>query len=242
MTHGAWQLARHALLATGHDAPADQDPDAPEIAPELSEAGAEVLAHASMESVWLRNSLRGAVALAAAVCIGQLVDVHNAYWIVLGTLSVLRSHALGTGSSVLEAVAGTLAGILLGGVIVAVTGTNEVLLWVLLPFAVFAAAWAPRAVSFLAGQAAFSLLVLILFNLLEPIGWRIGIVRAEDVLIGCAVSLVVGLLLWPRGATAVLRGAVRASYEASIAYRATVVANPPAAGGPGEPPSASGGA
>ncbi len=224
LTHGTWQLGRHALLATGRQAPDEQDPEAPAAAPELAEAGTEVLAHASMRSVWLRNSLRGAIALAAAVCIGQLVDAHNAYWIVLGTLAVLRSHALGTGSSVVQALLGTLAGILLGGAIVLATGTNDVVLWILLPPAVFAAAWAPKAVSFLAGQAAFSLLVLILFNLLEPVGWRLGILRVEDVAIGCAVSLVVGLLLWPRGAAAVVRGALRASYDASTAYTATVVA------------------
>lgn len=224
LTYGAWQLGRHALLATGRDAPAEQDPDAPATAPELAEAGAEVCAHASMKSVWLRNSLRGAVALAAAVLVGQLADAHNAYWIVLGTLAVLRSHALGTGSSVVQALAGTLAGILIGGAVVTVTGTDEVVLWLLLPPAVFAAAWAPKAVSFLAGQAAFSLLVLVLFNLLDPIGWRIGLLRVEDVAIGCAVSLVVGLLLWPRGAADVVRHALRASYDASTAYTATVVA------------------
>ena len=142
---------------------------------------------------------------------------------MLGTLSVLRSHALGTGSSIVEALMGTLVGIVVGGVIVLGVGPHDWVLWTLLPVAVFVAAWAPKAVSFLAGQAAFSLLVLILFNLLDPIGWRIGLVRVEDVAIGCAVSLVVGALLWPRGAAAVLRGAVRASYEASTAYTQTVV-------------------
>ena len=223
LTHGTWQLGRHALLGAGHDAPVEQDPEAPPVVPELSEAGSQVIAQASMKSVWLRNSLRGAVALAAAVCIGQLVDAHNAYWIVLGTLSVLRSHAQGTGSSIVEALLGTLAGIVLGGAIVVAAGSHAWVLWILFPVAVFAAAWTPKAVSFLAGQATFSLLVLILFDLLDPIGWRIGLVRAEDVAIGCAVSLVVGALLWPRGAAAVLRGAVRASYEASTAYAQTVV-------------------
>ncbi len=224
LTYGSWQLGRHVLLATGRDAPDEQDPDAPPTASELAEAEAEVRAHASMESVWLRNSVRGAIALAAAVFVGQRADAQNAYWIVLGTLSVLRSHALGTGSSIVAALAGTLVGIVAGGAIVIATGADEAVLWALLPLVVFTAAWAPKAVSFLAGQAAFSLLVLILFNLIEPVGWRLGIVRAEDVLIGCAVSLVVGLLLWPRGAAAVVRGAVRASYDASTAYTATVVA------------------
>ena len=126
------------------------------------------------------------------------------------------------------------------------TGSDDAVLWALLPAAVFAAAWAPRAVSFLAGQAAFSLLVLILFNILDPVSWRIGIVRVEDVAIGCAVSLLVGLLLWPRGAAAVVRAALAASYDASAAYTATVVSilqgRTPAQGSPPRAPGGAGGA
>ena len=58
----------------------------------------------------------------------------------------------------------------------------------------------PRRSSFGAGQAAFTVTVLIIFNILQPAGWSLGLVRIEDVALGCAVSLVVGLLLWPRGA------------------------------------------
>ena len=61
-------------------------------------------------------------------------------------------------------------------------------------------------ISFVAGQAAFTLLVVILFNIIEPVGWRVGLTRIEDVAIGCGVSIGVGLLFWPRGATAALGG------------------------------------
>ena len=40
------------------------------------------------------------------------------FWIVLGTLSVLRSNALGTGSSILSALAGTAVGIFVGAALV----------------------------------------------------------------------------------------------------------------------------
>ena len=76
--------------------------------------------------------------------------------------------------------------------LVALIGTNTTLLWVLLPLAVLFAGLAPAAISFAAGQAAFTLTLLILFNILAPEGWQIGLVRIEDVAIGCAVSLAVG--------------------------------------------------
>ena len=49
---------------------------------------------------------------------------------------------------------------------------------------------------------------MILFNIIDPAGWRVGLVRIEDVAIGCAVSLVVGVLFWPRGAGAALSRAL----------------------------------
>ena len=63
---------------------------------------------------------------------------------------------------------------------------------------------APATISFAAGQAAFTLTLLILFNILAPAGCKIGLVRVEDIALGCVSSLAVGLLFWPRGAGAVV--------------------------------------
>jgi uncharacterized membrane protein YccC len=177
-----------------------------------------MLAHASTRSVWLRNSLRWAVGLALAVLVGQLADLQNSFWIVLGTMSVLRSSALSTSATIASALLGTLAGIVLGGLIVVAVGGDRSVLWAVLPLAVLLAAYAPQAISFAAGQGAFTIVVLVLFNLIHPAGWRVGLVRVEDVAVGAAVSLLVGLLLWPRGATTILRGAVGAAYDGAARY------------------------
>ena len=103
-------------------------------------------------------------------------------------------------------------------------GTNTAVLWVILPFIVLFAGMAPATISFAAGQAAFTMTLLILFNLLVPVGWRIGLVRVEDVAIGGAVSLGVGLLLWPRGAAAALGRALSQAYTESVGYLGEAVA------------------
>jgi uncharacterized membrane protein YccC len=82
---------------------------------------------------------------------------------------------------------------------------------------------APAAVSFAAGQAAFTLTLLILFNILAPEGWQIGLVRIEDIALGSAVSLAVGLLFWPRGAGAALGKALAEAYTDSANYLAAAV-------------------
>jgi hypothetical protein len=149
--------------------------------------------------------------------------VQHSFWVVLGTLSVLRSNALNTGQSVVRGLAGTAVGVVVGGMLVWLIGTNTVLLWVLLPISVLVAGFAPAAVSFEAGQAAFTVTIVILFNIIAPAGWRVGLVRIEDVAIGFAVSLAVGLLFWPRGAVRALRQELAEAYVDSARYLAAAV-------------------
>ena len=121
-----------------------------------------------------------------------LIPAISVYTVVLGTLSVLRSNALSTGQQALRGLLGTAVGFGVGGVLVQLIGTDEPVLWAVLPLAVLVAGFLPAAISFVAGQAAFTVLVMILFNLLQPAGWQVGLVRIEDVALGCAVSLLVG--------------------------------------------------
>ena len=176
--------------------------------------------HASVASVWFQNSLRGAAGLAIGVYIAQRTGVQHGFWVVLGTLSVLRSNALGTGRSILSALAGTAVGIVIGAGLVIAIGTHQGVLWAVFPVAVLLAAYAPRAISFAVGQAGFTVFVLVLFNLLAPVGWRVGLVRAEDVAIGFAISLAVGLLFWPRGAAALVRQDLAMAYARAADYLA----------------------
>ena len=171
----------------------------------LAASGRVAAAHAGVRSIWFRNSLRGAVGLALAVFVAGEASVQHAFWVVLGSLSVLRSSALNTGASIVQALLGTLIGITVGGLLVTAIGGDETGLWIALPFAAMLAAYAPRAVSFAAGQVGFTVAILVIFDLLAPSGWQVGLVRLEDVSIGFAISLGVGLLFWPRGAAALLR-------------------------------------
>ena len=224
-SYSARQVAGYSLLASGRPAPELDEMDVASGDVTVRPARAAVEAterlateHAGGGSIWLRNSLRGAAGLAVAVFIAQRGGLQHSFWVVLGTISVLRSNALGTGWSVLTALVGTAVGILIGAGLVIAIGTHEAVLWVVLPFAVLLAAYAPRAISFAAGQAGFTVVLFILFNIIQPSGWRVGVVRLEDVAIGFAISLGVGLLFWPRGAAALLRENLAAAYGRSADY------------------------
>jgi uncharacterized membrane protein YccC len=174
--------------------------------------------HASFRSVWFLNSLRGSLALAAAVLVADISDVQHGFWVVLGTLSVLRTNAASTESTALRALGGTLLGFVLGALLLLGIGTSTPALWAALPIAVAVAAYAPGALPFTVGQAAFTVVVLVLFNLLAPAGWKVGLLRIEDVAIGCLVSLVVGVLFWPRGASSVVGDDLADAFRRGAAY------------------------
>jgi hypothetical protein len=180
--------------------------------------GRRLASHLSFRSVWLRNAVRGGAGLALAVAVAEVTNVEHGFWVVLGTLSVLRSNALGTGANALRAVSGTTVGFLVGAAIMVGVGGNSVLLWVLLPLAVLVSGVAPSMISFAAGQAGFTLVVVILFNIIVPTGWEVGLTRIEDVALGAGVSIVVGLLFWPRGATAALGHALSDAFVQSSGF------------------------
>ena len=183
-------------------------------------AGAVTLVrrHATVRSVWFLNSLRGALALAAAVAVADLSGVQHGFWVVLGTLSVLRTSASSTGSIAWRALAGTVVGFIIGGALLVGIGTTQDALWVAFTLAVLVAAYAPGTAPFLVGQAAFTVTIVVLFNLLAPAGWRVGLLRVEDVAIGCGVSVAVGLLFWPRGVSSIVADDLADAFRAGAAY------------------------
>ena len=246
LSFSAQQIASHALRATGGTATPEMDEpqDMRRYRPAALQASAVQAAttlqatqrlaaeQASPRSVLFQNSVRGAAALAVSVFVAQQAGVQHAFWVVLGTLSVLRSNALTTGATVLSALAGTAVGIVVGAGLILAIGTDETVTWAVLPVAILLAAYAPRVISFAAGQAGFTVVVLMLFNLIQPSGWQVGLVRVEDVAIGFAVSIAVGLLFWPRGAATLVRDGLATAYARAADYVVATVDRLVAGGDP----------
>jgi uncharacterized membrane protein YccC len=184
------------------------------VMPETTAVAAITKGFVATRAVVLRNSLRTGLGLALAVTVVHLFPVEHGFWVVLGAMSVLRSSALTTGTRVVRAVAGTGLGFVLGVVVIELVGVDPAVMWLLLPVVAFGSAYVPEIASFIAGQAAFTMMVLIIFNVIQPTGWEVGLIRVEDVVVGALVGVVASLLLWPRGASAAVSVAVR---RASIA-------------------------
>jgi uncharacterized membrane protein YccC len=177
-----------------------------------------VRTHLEPRSSVLHNSLRVAIGLAASVWLARTLGFSHAFWVVLGTLQVLRTSALGTGRTTVQALLGNVVGVVAGGLVAVLAGRDPVIGWIALPFSVLFAAYAVNTFGFVLSQAAFTVNLIIVFNLISPAGWQVGLVRIEDVVVGAAVSVAVGVLLWPRGARQELAGSISAFYGAVAAY------------------------
>ena len=211
--------ATNAVIAAGGDP--EIDPRLPVSAPRLGgitgvtvRIQRTVSSHLEPSSTVMQNSLRVAVGLAIAVLVARILGLSHAFWVVLGALQVLRSSALGTGRTTLQALAGNVIGVAIGGLFAVIAGNHPLLMWMALPIVIFVAAYAATAVGFVASQAAFTINLIVIFNLISPSGWQVGLVRIEDVAIGAAISIVVGLLLWPRGVRHELGRALASFYVA----------------------------
>jgi uncharacterized membrane protein YccC len=216
-------LGTNAVIAAGRQP--DEAVSLPVTAPRLEgvsgiaiRVGRTIRTHFEPTSTVMQNSLRVAVGLAIAVLLARALGLSHAFWVVLGTLQVLRSTALGTGRTTVQALVGNVIGVVIGGVFALLAGNHALVMWAALPIAIFIAAYAATAVGFAASQAAFTINLIVIFNLISPAGWQVGLVRIEDLAVGAAISLVVGLLLWPRGARRELARSVAGFYRVVIAY------------------------
>jgi uncharacterized membrane protein YccC len=173
----------------------------------LADTWTALRAHCNPRSVRFRNAARAGLGLALAVLVAKETSVEHAFWVVLAALSVLRSNALGTGATALQALVGALVGFGVASLLITTVAGDGAWLWILLPIVTFLAAYTPGAVNFVVGQAGFTVFVVVLFNILEPEGWRTGLVRVQDIALGAGIAVAVGALLWPRGARGVARRA-----------------------------------
>jgi uncharacterized membrane protein YccC len=131
LSYAALNVAANTSIAVGgsvdatRDSPAVAVPAAPGRAVR-ARARAILTAHLHPGSVWFRNSLRAAVGLTLALLVARLGGFDNAFWVVLGTLAVLRSNVAGTGRSAVQAVAGNILGVVVAAGLMAVAAAEPV--------------------------------------------------------------------------------------------------------------------
>ncbi|WBB69369.1 FUSC family protein [Micromonospora sp. WMMD812] len=156
--------------------------------------------HLSPWSAPAQSALRLAVALAAARVVAGSLDLMHGFWVLLATLTILRTSAVDTRTALRPAVLGTTAGAVVSGLLMLVANP-PIIYAVALPVTMVLAFTIGRLWGAAWAQAMFTLLLTFVFAQLAPPSWRLAEARLENVLLGAAIGVLAGVVMWPRGAT-----------------------------------------
>jgi hypothetical protein len=171
--------------------------------------------HFTPRSVFFQNAIRLALGLAAARLVAGLLDLSHGFWVLLATLTLMRTSVAATRAALVPAFAGTVIGGLAMAVVLGLAGGDSQFYEIAFPFFLIFGLIAGPVAGPLVGQAAFTLMVAVLFAQMAPVTWRLAEVRITDVVMGGLLGAVIGLLVWPRGATGEMRRAAKVSLEAA---------------------------
>jgi uncharacterized membrane protein YccC len=217
--HPARRAVRHGIrLVWNVVGDPEERAGAAAIRPEVSlRSRVRELADRTLASAESRSfAVRLALCMSIAEVARQVLPTQRPYWVLLTVAIVLKPDFGSVFTRAVQRGAGTLLGVLLGSAILAFLPRNS---WLLVAMAVFAAIlpWA-RGANFGLFSVFQTPMIILLLDLSLPGGPALVGARLIDTLIGCAIVLVFGYLLWPQTWRAPLDEALRASALALDAF------------------------
>ena len=156
--------------------------------------------HFTPRSVYFQGALRLALALAVARLLAGAFDLSHGFWVLLAILTLLRTSAAQTRTASWPILGGTVIGAVLAGGLLLLVAEDRVYA-IVLPLLMFVGFTLGPIAGQLWGQAAFTLVVAVIFAQLAPENWHLAEARIIDVTIGLGIGVLTGLLAWPRGGT-----------------------------------------
>jgi len=140
-------------------------------------------------------TIRLMVCVGVAAVASEVLPLQRSYWVVLTVAIVVKPDNGSVFARAVQRGIGTIAGAVLGAVILAAVPFGP---WLLFPMAVLAAGLPYGRLRNFGLVATFlTPMIVVLIDLLTPIGWRLAEERLVDTLLGCAIVLLVGYAPWP---------------------------------------------
>jgi uncharacterized membrane protein YccC len=170
--------------------------------------------HLTPRSVYLQNAVRLALGLAAARAVAGVFDLSHGFWVLLATLSLMRTSLIAIRATLVPAFAGTVAGAAVAAAMVTAVGPHTASYTWSLPVVMLAALAVGPLLGTAVTQGAFTVLIAMLFAQLAPSTYELAAVRLVDVLVGGLVGAVIGAAVWPRGAGSTVRRTAAAGLRA----------------------------
>nr|WP_319552401.1 YccS family putative transporter [uncultured Vibrio sp.] len=153
-----------------------------------------ISANLNQDSMLFRHALRMSIALTLGYGIIQAFDFDRGYWILLTTLFVCQPNYSATRQKLTARVIGTLAGLLVGVMLLTAFPSQESqLVFVVVSGVMF---FAFRMNNYGYATGFITLLVLFLFNQLGE-GYAVVLPRLADTIIGCILAVAAVMFIFP---------------------------------------------
>ena len=193
----------------------------------LGEAFGRLAGELEAGPVGLRFTVRLMVCIGVAGVVTEVLPVQRSYWVPLTVALVLKPDYGSVFARALQRSIGTIVGAVAGAVLLALVHGA----WLLVPLGVLAALLPyGRKRNFGLLATFLTPLVVVLIDLLSPVGWRLAEERLIDTLIGCAIALLVGFAPWPMSWYSHLPGQFALTAADVGRYLEVALAGAPAAG------------
>jgi uncharacterized membrane protein YccC len=186
--------------------------------------------HLTPRSVHFQNAVRLAIGLAVARVVAELPDISHGFWVMLATLTLMRTSLVASRAALRPAFVGVIVGAVIAGALLVVVGDRtEVYGW-LLPTLMLVGFAAGPLLGPAAGQAGFTVVVATVFAQIAPSTWRLAETRMLDVILGGLIGALIGAAVWPRGGTGEVRrsaaAVLRAGAEDVVATARALTSTP----------------
>ncbi|AWB23406.1 FUSC family protein [Methylobacterium currus] len=181
-------------------------------------------ANLTWSSANLRHAVRATVVALPALAVTFWWPGPFTHWLTITVVLTMQPFYAATWQRALERIGGTVLGGVIGAVLAFYATSPPILAAMMVPLSVLG--FAARGVSYGTFIACLTPLVVVLVELVEPghSSWEIVGMRALFTVLGGAVAVLAGLLLWPLWEPGRVRDALRTALQTHARYAEAVVA------------------
>ncbi|WP_397363305.1 FUSC family membrane protein [Olleya sp. R77988] len=154
-----------------------------------------LLQHFSLKSPMLRHALRLAFAIVFGFLLGSILDLKNAYWIVLTIIVIMRPNYGLTKERSKNRIIGTIIGAIIATLIILVT--KNMILYMVLAVVSLTFAFSLIQQSYKVGAAFITIHIVFVYALIEPNAFAVIQYRVIDTIIGATIAVLANYILFP---------------------------------------------
>ncbi|WP_281848041.1 FUSC family protein [Olleya namhaensis] len=151
--------------------------------------------HFSLKSPMLRHALRLASAIVFGFLLGSILDLKNAYWIILTIIVIMRPNYGLTKARSKNRIIGTIIGAIIATTIILITKNTTVYLVLAIVSLTFAFSLIQQ--SYKVGAAFITLHIVFVYALIDPDAFTVVQYRVIDTVIGAIIAVIANYLLFP---------------------------------------------